>query len=178
MASSRFHNSVDATGVVDFDNDQATSVLAPISGPVSRLLVQPGDKVRKGQPLAIVASPDYAEAISTYRKAVGTAQTARHLADMDKDLLAHDGVALREEQQAQTDAAGAEADRDAALQALVALNVDPQTIRSDVQQGRRPLIPHRRLHPFAHPHRRNRGGEIDHTGENLLRGRHHRRVSP
>src|ERR1700749_323178 len=55
VAPSRFHNSIDATGVVDFDNDQATSVLAPVSGPVSRLLVSPGDKVRKGQPLAIVA---------------------------------------------------------------------------------------------------------------------------
>ena len=54
VAPARFHNSIDATGMVDFDNDQATSVLAPISGPVSRLLVSPGDKVRKGQPLCII----------------------------------------------------------------------------------------------------------------------------
>src|SRR5471030_3338225 len=63
VASSRFHKTVEATGAVDFDNDQATSVLAPISGPVSRLLVSPGDKVSKGQPLATVVSPDYAAAI-------------------------------------------------------------------------------------------------------------------
>ena len=44
----RFHKTIEATGVVDFDNDQATSVLAPFSGPVSRLLVSPGDKVRQG----------------------------------------------------------------------------------------------------------------------------------
>src|ERR1700760_2551668 len=35
VAPSRFHKTVDATGAVDFDNDQATSVLAPISGPVA-----------------------------------------------------------------------------------------------------------------------------------------------
>ncbi len=45
---------------------------------------------------------------------------------MDKDLVQHNGVSQREADQAETDAANAEADRDAALQALVALNVDPQ----------------------------------------------------
>ena len=42
---SAFHKSVEVSGVVDFDNVQATSVLSPISGPVSRLLVQPGQAV-------------------------------------------------------------------------------------------------------------------------------------
>jgi cobalt-zinc-cadmium efflux system membrane fusion protein len=135
VAPSRFRNSIDATGLVDFDNDQATSVLAPISGPVSRLLVSPGDKVRKGQPLATVASPDYAAAISTYAKALITAQNARKLADADKDLAEHKGVSQRESEQAQTDAANADADRDAALQALAALDVDTQTIK-DIQAGK------------------------------------------
>jgi cobalt-zinc-cadmium efflux system membrane fusion protein len=48
----KFHRTIEATGVVDFDNDQATSVMAPISGPVSRLLVSLGDEVKKGDPLA------------------------------------------------------------------------------------------------------------------------------
>ncbi len=135
VALSDYRKTIDTTGVVDFDNDQATSVLAPFSGPVSRLLVAPGDKVKKGQPLAVVDSPDFAAAIGAYRKALVTAKNARRLADMDKDLVQHDGVAQREEQQAQTDAASAEADRDAALQSLVALNVDAQTIK-DIQAGR------------------------------------------
>jgi membrane fusion protein, heavy metal efflux system len=54
---------------------------------------------------------------------------------MDKDLIEHNGVAQREAEQAETDAANAEADRDAALQTLVSLNVDPQTIK-DLQAGR------------------------------------------
>ena len=120
---------------MDFDNDQATSVLAPFSGPVSRLLVSPGDQVKKGDPLAVVDSPDFATAISTYRKAIATAQTARRLADLDKDLLEHQGIPRREAEQAETDATNAESDRDAALQALVSLNVDPQAIK-DIQEGR------------------------------------------
>ncbi len=132
---SRIHKTIETSGTVDFDNDQATSVLAPFSGPVSRLLVSPGDRVRKGQPLAIVDSPDFAAALGAYRKALAAAQTLRHLADMDKDLVQHKGVSEREEAQAQTDAASAEADREAALQALVSLNVDPQTIKN-IRKGR------------------------------------------
>jgi cobalt-zinc-cadmium efflux system membrane fusion protein len=135
VASSRFRRTIEATGAVDFDNDQATSVLAPFSGPVSRLLVSQGDEVAKGQPMAIVDSPDFATAISTYQKALFTARTNRRLADLDKDLVQHNGVSQREYEQAQTDAANAEADRDAALRALVSLNVPPQAIEA-IEQGR------------------------------------------
>jgi cobalt-zinc-cadmium efflux system membrane fusion protein len=135
VAVSKFRGMIDTTGVVDFDNDQATIMLAPFSGPVSRLLVSPGEQVKKGDPLAEVASPDFAAAIGTYRKAIATAQNSRRLADLDKDILDHQGISRREEEQAQTDAAGAEADRDAARQALLGLDVDPGTI-SDVEAGR------------------------------------------
>jgi cobalt-zinc-cadmium efflux system membrane fusion protein len=132
---SRFHRTIETTGVVDFDNDQATSVLAPFSGPVSQLLVSLGAQVKEGTPLAAVDSPDFATAISTYRKALATARTDRRLADLDKDLLEHNGVSQRERDQAETDALSAEADRDAALRALVSLKVAPQTIK-DIQDGR------------------------------------------
>lgn len=135
VASASFHRSVDTTGVVDFDQDQATAVLAPFSGPVTKLLVAPGDIVKKGQALASVASPDFAAAVATYRKAMATAGTARRLADLDADMLKHRAIAQREAEQAQTDAANAEADRDAALQALQALDIDPKVI-SDVRAGK------------------------------------------
>jgi cobalt-zinc-cadmium efflux system membrane fusion protein len=135
VTAGRFRKSVDTTGVVDFDNDQATAMLAPFSGTVSRLFVQPGASVKKGDPLAQVVSPDYAGAVSTYRKALVAAQNARRLADLDKDLLAHQGVSAKEAQQAETDAASAEADRDAGLQALESLGVDPDLIR-DTQEGK------------------------------------------
>ncbi|HEY4211329.1 MAG TPA: efflux RND transporter periplasmic adaptor subunit [Steroidobacteraceae bacterium] len=135
VAPVKFRRSIETTGAVDFDNDQATSVLAPFSGPVTRLLVSPGDKVKAGDPLALVDSPDFATAISAYRKALASAQTNRRLADLDKDLVQHNGVSQREQAQAETDAANAEADRDSALQALVALQIPPQTLR-DIQAGR------------------------------------------
>lgn len=135
VAPASFHRAVETTGVVDFDNDRATGVLAPFSGPVLRVLVAPGEQVRQGQPLALVDSPDFAAAIGAYRKALAAARNARKLADTDQDLLQHEGVSRREAEQALTDAASAEADRDAALQALVALDVDAGTIKA-IQAGR------------------------------------------
>src|ERR1700732_2652567 len=135
VTAAKFRKTIEATGVVDFDNDQATSVLAPFSGPVSRLLVSLGEHVKQGQPLAAVDSPDFATAISVYRKAISTAQTARRLADLDKDLVEHNGVSRREADQAESDDANAEADREAALQSLVSLQVPAQAIK-DIQAGR------------------------------------------
>jgi cobalt-zinc-cadmium efflux system membrane fusion protein len=135
VAPSTFHKTVETTGVVDFDNDQATSVLAPFSGPVSRLLVSLGDHVKSGAPLAVVDSPDFATAISAYRKAIAAAQTARRLADLDKELVEHNGVSKREADQAESDALGAEADREAALQALVSLHVPADAVKA-IHDGR------------------------------------------
>jgi cobalt-zinc-cadmium efflux system membrane fusion protein len=135
VEQSTFRKTVETTGVVDFDNDQATSVLAPFSGPVSRLLVSLGEHVKLGAPLAVVDSPDFAAAISAYRKAIATAQTLRRLADLDKELVEHNGVAKREAAQAETDALNAESDREAALQQLVSLQVPTDTIKA-IQEGR------------------------------------------
>jgi cobalt-zinc-cadmium efflux system membrane fusion protein len=135
VVPARFHKTVVTNGTVDFDQDQSTSVISPITGPVTRLLVGLGDKVRKDTPLASVASSDFASAISSYRKAIATADTARRIANLDKDLVSHHSVSAREAEQAETDAVNAESDRDAALQALNSLGVDPETIKA-VQQGR------------------------------------------
>jgi cobalt-zinc-cadmium efflux system membrane fusion protein len=123
-----YRQTIEAPGTVDYDNDQATSVVSPFTGPVTRILVDLGQPVAKGQPLALVQSADYATAIGAYRKAVATALNARKLATADRDLAAHNGISERESAQAQTDAASADADRDAAYQSLISMGVDRSTI--------------------------------------------------
>jgi cobalt-zinc-cadmium efflux system membrane fusion protein len=123
-----YRERIEAPGTVDFDNNQATSVVSPFTGPVTRILVAQGQPVAKGQPLALVASADFATAMGAYRKAAVAALNARRVATADKDLAAHNGISEREAAQAQTDAASADADRDAAFQALVSMGVDRGTI--------------------------------------------------
>ncbi len=135
IKAAAFHRVIETTGTVGFDNDRATTVLAPISGPVSRLLVSLGARVKAGDPLALVDSPDFAAAISGYRKALVTAANLRRIADLDKQLFDADALARRDLEQAQTDAVNGEADRDSALQQLHSMGVTDEAIR-DIQEGR------------------------------------------
>ena len=128
VASVAFRPEVQTTGTVAFDGDLSTQVLAPISGPVMRILVQPGAWVKRGEGLAMVSSPDFASAVSDFRKAQATAVQTRRVATLDSALFKNDAIARRDMEQAQTDAVSAEADRDAALQALQALGVDSGTL--------------------------------------------------
>lgn len=120
-----YRRRVEAPGVVDFDNNQATAIVSPFTGPVTRIMVAVGQPVAKGQPLATVASADVANAVAAYRKAAVTAANARRVAIADRDLAAHNGISAREAAQAQTDAASADADRVAALQALASMGAGP-----------------------------------------------------
>ena len=125
-----FRPTVEVSGTVAFDGDHSTQVLAPISGPVTRVLVEPGARVVAGQPLAYVSSPDFAAAVGAYRKAQAAASNALRLASRDSALFANDALSRQDLEQAQTDAAAAVADRDAALDQLHAIGVDSATIEA------------------------------------------------
>src|SRR6185437_8315592 len=116
IARSSFHRGIETSGVVDFDHDRATQVLAPFSGPVIEVLVSQGEKVKQGQPLARVDSPDFAAAAGAYRKALAAAHAADQVAATDRDLFAHQAISERE-------------------QALLALHVDQQTIAA-IREGK------------------------------------------
>jgi membrane fusion protein, heavy metal efflux system len=135
LAPRSFRRSIVTTGTVGFDADQATQVVSPISGPVSRLLVSLGSRVKAGQPLAEVASPDFAADASAYRKAEALAKNARRISELDQKLYESGGIARRDMEQAETDAVSAEADRDAALQQLRSLGVDDARLE-DIRQNR------------------------------------------
>ena len=133
--TSSVRRTLETTGTVAFDADQATQVLAPISGPVSRLLVTVGTAVQRAQPLASIASPDFGTAVSAYRKAESSARNFRRIADLNKQLFQNDALARREMDQAETDAISAEADRDAALLQLRSLGVDEAAL-TEIREGR------------------------------------------
>jgi cobalt-zinc-cadmium efflux system membrane fusion protein len=120
-----YRQKIEAPGTVDFDNNQATSVVSPFTGPVTRIFVALGQPVARGQALAAVASADVANGVAAYRKAAVAAANARRVAAADRDLAAHNGISERESAQAQTDAASAEADRVAAAQALATMGAGP-----------------------------------------------------
>ena len=135
VAVSQFQPTIDTTGTVAFNQNRSTQVLSPISGPVARILTNVGTRVSRGDALAIVASPDFAAAVSGLRKTEAVAKNARRIADLDQQLFKNDAIARRDLEQAQTDAINAEADRDSAIQQLRSLGVADKTIE-DIRANR------------------------------------------
>ena len=73
VAVQSYRKTIDTTGTVAFNSNRSTQVLSPISGPVARILTGVGTRVNRGQPLAVVASPDFAASVSALRKEIGRA---------------------------------------------------------------------------------------------------------
>jgi cobalt-zinc-cadmium efflux system membrane fusion protein len=135
VAASSYRRSIETTGTVAFDQNRSTPVLSPISGPVTRVLVEIGAPVKAGDPLAIVSSPDFASAMSALRKSGATARNAERVAELDRLLFKNDAISRRDLEQAETDAVGAAADRDSAIQQLRSIGVDEKTLE-EIRQNR------------------------------------------
>ena len=139
IAPTSFRPVVEATGTVAFNGDRSTQVLSPVSGPITRIVSLPGDVVKRGEPMAYVSSPDFAAAVATYRKAQTAYRNAKRIAERDSALFKNDALARSDLEQAQSDQASAEADVEAAVQAMKALGVEDAQIQA-LQEGRFPPI--------------------------------------
>ena len=117
------------TGTVAFNGFDTTPVITQISGPVSRIVVTPGEQVRRGQPLMYVASPDYSQMLATYLKARDAFQLADKNYARSKDLYEHHAIAQSDLEAAESARAQASADVGAAEQSLRVLGIsNPETV--------------------------------------------------
>ena len=117
------------TGSVAFNAFETTPVITQVGGPVSRVLVVPGEFVRAGQPLLEVSSPDYSQLLATYLKAKDTLRVASENYRRAQDLYAHHAIAQRDLLQAESGEVGAQADSNAATQAMKSLGIkDPDGV--------------------------------------------------
>jgi cobalt-zinc-cadmium efflux system membrane fusion protein len=66
------------SGVIAFDEQKVSHVMSPVSGRVTAIHVEHGDRVKKGQPLATLQSLDVAQVIADVRKAETAFTTAEH----------------------------------------------------------------------------------------------------
>jgi membrane fusion protein, heavy metal efflux system len=123
------------TGTVDWDNDHTTQAITQVSGPITRILVDTGAHVKKGDVLLYVSSPDISNAVSAYRKAKNRSDLAQHSLDRNKDLLEHKAISQREFESAQADYNDAATDVQTSLQALRIFGVTQQDITEAEHQN-------------------------------------------
>jgi len=111
------------SGVVAYNAFLTTPVISQVGGPVSRILVTPGQEVTKGQPMLYVTSPDYSLLRSSYVKARDAFQLADKIYKRDQDLLAHKAIAEADLEQAESTRAQAEADLQSSEQSIRILGI-------------------------------------------------------
>jgi cobalt-zinc-cadmium efflux system membrane fusion protein len=117
------------TGAVAYNGFRTTPVITQVSGPVSRVVVVPGQHVQQGDPMLFVSSPDYSQLRTNYLKAKDAAALAEKAYARAKDLYDHKAIAEQNLEQAQSAEVQANGDLVAALAALKVLGVkDPDEL--------------------------------------------------
>lgn len=111
------------TGAVAYNAFKTTPVITQVGGPVSRILVVPGEHVREGQPLLTISSPDYSAMLAAYLKAQDTFRVADKNYARAQDLYQHNAIAERDLLQAESDRNQAQADLNASEQTLKILGI-------------------------------------------------------
>jgi membrane fusion protein, heavy metal efflux system len=117
------------TGAVAYNSFRTTPVITQVSGPVSRVVVVPGQKVREGEPMLYVASPDYSQLRTNYLKAKDAYALAQMANTRAHDLYQHHAIALQIVEQAESAEVQAGGDLAAAEAALKVMGItDPDAL--------------------------------------------------
>ena len=111
------------TGAVAYNAFATTPVITQVGGPVSRILVVPGQHVKSGQPMLEVSSPDYSQLLDSYLKAADSFRLASKNYTRAQDLYQHHAIAERDLEQAESDRNQAQADLNAADQGMRILGI-------------------------------------------------------
>jgi membrane fusion protein, heavy metal efflux system len=117
------------TGAVAYNGFHTTPVISQVSGPVSRVVVVPGQHVHQGDPMLYVSSPDYSQLRTNYLKAKAAYTVAQKAATRAQDLYEHKAIAEQALEQALAAEVQAGGDLSAAQAALKVLGItDPDSL--------------------------------------------------
>jgi cobalt-zinc-cadmium efflux system membrane fusion protein len=110
--------------VVEADPAHLIKVSPPLSGLVNQLKVELGQRVKSGQGLVIIDSPDLGTAYSDYDRAKVLLALAQKSRDRERGLEKIGGAALKDLQQAETDYVTAQVEYQRATAHLKQIGVD------------------------------------------------------
>jgi cobalt-zinc-cadmium efflux system membrane fusion protein len=119
------------SGRVVWDETQTVRIYAPLGGRITKLVAEPGQKVKAGDALAILTSPDFGEAQAEAAKANADFAVAEKAIERARQLSGAGVIADKDLQQSEADFARAAAERNrtaarARAYGGVSANVDQQ----------------------------------------------------
>ncbi|MEW6681871.1 MAG: efflux RND transporter periplasmic adaptor subunit [Nitrospirota bacterium] len=108
-ARGRLRLPLQVSGRVTYDENRFAQVSAPIAGRVQSFRATIGDRVKQGEPLAFIESPDIGRAQSDYLRAMADRDVAERAFERAKVLFEKKGVSRGEVQRLEGDALRARA---------------------------------------------------------------------
>jgi membrane fusion protein, heavy metal efflux system len=112
--------------VVEADPSRLVKIVPPLAGRITQLKVSLGERVKEGQPLAVLDSPDLGTAYADHERAIVVLDLARKNRDRARNLAKIGGTAVRELQQAETDYVTADVEHHRADARLRQIGVNPE----------------------------------------------------
>lgn len=129
------------TGAVAYNAFRTTPVISAIGGPVARVVVTPGQRVKRGQPMLYVSSPDFSQLRATYLKAFEAYAVANKNYQRSQDLWTHHAIAEKDLLDAESARTQAQADLQNAEQNLRILGVkNPATLAQGTPSPELPVL--------------------------------------
>lgn len=105
-----------ATGTVAFDDQRVVHVFSPVTGRIARIDASLGQRVKKGDPLARIQSPDIGQASAELSKATADYILAEHNYQRKQDLYEQHAAAAADLEAAEDAYRKAKAERERALE--------------------------------------------------------------
>src|SRR5258708_15929154 len=141
IAPSALTHELRLPGAVDYNAFKTTPVITQVGGPVSRIVVTPGQHVSAKQPMLFIASPDYTQLRANYLKARDAHALAHKAYLRAQDLYAHQAIAQKDLEAAESTEVQAQADLTAAEQSLRILGITkPESLVGATGSPEVPLI--------------------------------------
>jgi membrane fusion protein, heavy metal efflux system len=129
------------TGAVEYNSFKTTPVISQSGGPVSRIVVTPGENVKPGQPMLYVTSPDYSQLRSTYLKSRDALHFAQKQYTRAQDLYTHKAIPESQLEQAESTQTQAQADFDSSTEEMRVVGItDPESIVGRPASAELPLL--------------------------------------
>jgi membrane fusion protein, heavy metal efflux system len=136
----RVATSITTSGKVVFDDEKVQHVFSPVTGRVTKILAKPGQRIRRGDALAVIDSPDLGLALADVGKAAADYSAAEHDYNRQKRLFEQRAVGQRDFEQAEDTFLKAKAELDRSRQKAKLLRVDGQTAPASGAYTLRALI--------------------------------------
>ena len=130
----------EVAGRIEANEQKVTRIGAAVTGRVTEVLMDVGDRVSRGQAMAHVSSPELAQAQLAYLRANAARELAERAEDRAQQLLRADVIGSAELQRRQSELAIAKAELKAAADQLQMMGVSADAVTRLRLQGQ--LVPH------------------------------------